>query len=288
MRKAIVTIVHGESYRRRWSAHALPTWRRYAARHGYRSIIVIDRPLDESERARSRSIAWQKLLVAGHPEVEKHDVAVWVDADIVMNHRLAPCVVSALTTDKVGVCEEMELPTDALFAQMVRTNEKNLLEGCARLGIPHPTDPFRRYGLSEPPERYFNTGVMVIRPREHRELLEAVYYGYEDKGPGCLYEQVPLSFEISRKRQYEVLDPKFNVLYGKFFVALGCGRAKFAVIDGRAAILGAILGNVYFLHFAGIQHVMPDLGLLDLDASPIRLKRAKVRKRVMRELESLK
>ena len=285
MSKVIVTIVHGDAYLQRWRAHALPTWRRYASRHGYAGIIALSQRLDESPRAAGRSVAWQKLLIAGHPDIQKHDVAVWIDADVVINHNTAPCIVEAQKTDKIGLCEEMQLPDHPLFSLMIARNEANLVDGCARMGIPHPLEPFKRYGLSETPARYFNTGVMVFRPRQHRELLEAVYHGYEDRGAGCLYEQVPFSYEIARRGMYEILDPKFNVLYGKFYIALGCNFAKRAVIDGRVAILAAILSNVYFLHFASIQYLMPDLALLDFAHQPIRLKRQKARAQAMRELE---
>lgn len=286
MRKAIVTIVHGEDYLGRWRAYALPTWESYADRHGYSGIIAITAPLDASSRAQSRSIAWQKLLVAGHPEVREHDAAVWLDADIVINHQLAPCIVAAQSTDRIGLCEETQLPDHPLFSQMVGNIRSNLIEGCARLGIPHPLDPFKRYGLTDLPSKYFNTGVMVFRPREHGALFEAVYHGYEDRGPGRLYEQVPFSYEVARHGLYETLDPKFNVLYGKFYVAMGGHHAKRVVLDGRAAILAAILSNVYFLHFAGIQYAMRDVDLLDFRSSPIRLRRDKASARARLELES--
>ncbi len=43
------------------------------------------------------------------------------------------------------------------------------------------------------PEEVVQTGVMVFTPKQHREVLEYVYYNYEEKGLN--YEMRPLSKE---------------------------------------------------------------------------------------------
>src|SRR5262249_11172081 len=152
---------------------------------------------------------WQKLLIAGHPRARAYDVVVWIDADIVINHWLAPCIASSLSTDGIGICEETELPHEGLFSEMAKANLAFWQQAGEKVKIPHPLDPFRRYGFAERPARYFNTGVVVLRPALHREFLEGIYNRYEDKGPHCNYEQIPLSYELETKNKCEVIDPKY-------------------------------------------------------------------------------
>lgn len=287
-RKAIVTIVHGERYQRIWRRFSLPNWRRYAARHGY-ELLVLEQPLDTSLRARSRSIAWQKLLVAGHPNARTYDVLVWMDADVVINPWLAPCIASSLSTDQIGVSEETELPREGLFAEMVKANEGFWQVAGERLNIPHPLDAYRRFGFPDRPGRYFNTGVMVLRPALHRDLLQEVYDKYEDKGPYCNYEQVPLSYEIETRNRCEVMDPKYNVLLVQLLLAFGYphGPHAPALLSGRATFLARLLSRVYFLHFAGVHHLMPDLALLDFQSEPIRLNLVEARRALSSELAAM-
>lgn len=140
-------------------------------------------------------------------------------------------------------------------------------------------NPFRRYGFAVQPSRFFNTGVMVLRPELHREFLENVYRRYEDRGPGHLYEQVPFSYELAKTGQYEIIDPKYNVLYLKFLIGFrypwmwnAIAAPSRAIVSGRAAFLAGLLTNMYFLHFAGVQSLTQDLAFLNLDSDPIQLK----------------
>lgn len=52
--KAIVTLAIGEEYRHQWRTVCRANWQAYADKHGY-DLICIDRPLDDSKRARGRS-----------------------------------------------------------------------------------------------------------------------------------------------------------------------------------------------------------------------------------------
>lgn len=284
-RKAIVTIVHGEHFQRTWKQFSRPNWRRYAERHRY-ELLVLDQPLDQSPRATARSIAWQKLLIASHPQARRYDVLVWIDADVVINHWRAPCIVASLSTDRIGVCEETELPREGLFSEMVKANLAFWEQAGERAKMPYPLDPFRRYGFAERPTRYFNTGVLVVRPALHREFLEDIYNRYEDKGPYCNYEQIPLSYEMERHNNCEVMDPKYNVLLVQLLLAFGYphSRRSPTLLSGRALFLGRLLSNIYFLHFAGVHHLMPDLALIDSRSEPIRLNLDAARKALANEL----
>jgi len=77
----IVTMVIGDRYRALWGRYCAINWKAYAARHGF-GLFVIDRPLDPSETARQRGLAWQKLLIGTIEELKECDILIWVDADI--------------------------------------------------------------------------------------------------------------------------------------------------------------------------------------------------------------
>src|SRR3954453_2989499 len=56
-------------------------------------------------------------------------------------------------------------------------------------------------------------GVLVLAPKHHCQLLEHVYYSYEDHGGESMnYEMRPLSYEIQRQSLLHVLDSRFNAL----------------------------------------------------------------------------
>jgi hypothetical protein len=272
MRKAIVTIVVGDLVQAFWQRYSRPTWQKYAERHGY-DLVVIDKLMDTSLRARARSVAWQKLLIANDDRLGRYETVVWLDADIVINHHLAPCIAEGMRKDRIGICEETKFPPDPLFSEMSRQCKELILASSAKRGIPYPLDPHRRYGFSEPAKLSFNTGVMVLRPALHRRLLERVYTEFEDKGPDTLYEQVPLSHSIVESGLYEVLDPKFNVHFSKLAAGLGMLVTSRPLADGRIGLIAALLNVSYFLHFAGVWAVlMNDLALLDLDSNPMRVR----------------
>jgi hypothetical protein len=271
MRKAIVTIVIGDAMKAFWQRYSRPTWEKYAERHGY-DLVVIDRPIDTSPRAAGRSVAWQKLLVTGDRRLTPYDVVVWLDADILINHHRAPCIASTMISDRIGICEEMKLPSDPLFSEVIRNWQNHVLFNSAKRRLAYPLDPHRRYGFSEPAKLNFNTGVMVLRPALHARLLGRVYEEYEDMGPGTLYEQVPLSYCIAESGLHEILDPKFNVHFVKLAAGLGMLAVARPVIDGRIALIAALLNVSYFLHFAGVwAKLMKDLALIELDHDPVRV-----------------
>lgn len=285
MKKAIATMAIGERYRTAWRTTVEPNWRRYAQRHGY-DIVCFEEPLDESDRARSRSPAWQKLLILGREELASHDVVVWVDADICINIHRAPCIVASRKTGNIGLCQEMTLPDVPLFSLFNERIERLQRSVRLRHGVDPDADRYRRHGL-ENPGILFNTGVMVFDRNVHRTLLERVYDQYDYKGPGRHFEMGPLSYEIAAEEAYEVLDPKFNVLFLPFVQAFArVADSPNPILNGRIALLGAVFSASYFLHFAGIGVPVNDLRFLDLDRDPARLRPGRLAQALRNELAS--
>jgi hypothetical protein len=270
--KALVTLTIGRGYRDRWEKLCEPGWRAYAEKHGY-DIVRIDRPLDTTQRAVNRSPAWQKCLVAGHPEVMRYNRAVWLDADIVINAEDAPCVVQGVPEEKVGAVNDWGDPETfriRLARQAVRSGAQGKKSALPRT----PAAYYADFGLFPGFESVVQTGVMVLSPRRHRELLEMVYYSFEDRGEAFWnYEMRPLSHELLKAGVVHWIDSRFNARWLAFkltyypflFAENGGSRARGVIgmvlraldpagapvsAKTRECVTAAFL-NSYFLHFAG-------------------------------------
>src|SRR5437870_3310658 len=93
-KNAIVSIVIGDRYQTAWDRACKSTWTAYAQKYGY-DIVIIQCHLDESDRARARSVSWQKLLVLSQPWARHYERVVWVDSDIVFS-KTAPDILKSV------------------------------------------------------------------------------------------------------------------------------------------------------------------------------------------------
>ena len=256
---AVVTLAIGRGFAARWHSLGEPLWRRYCERHGY-DLICLEEPLDDSVRARSRSPAWQKCLVLGQPFAHRYRQIVWVDADVLPNPG-APPVGEGVPPELVGAVDEYATPTPELH----RRTLAKLYDFWEATGVPFirnetPREYYRVYGLPDAFDAVVQTGVMVLSPSHHRELLEDVYASYEDKGTGWNYEMRPLSYELLRARCVTWLDPRFNTIWGSH-KALHFPFLLNRPDDPRAPELVArALRDTYFLHFAGSVDEMAAAG----------------------------
>src|SRR5215471_18812114 len=214
MKAAIVTLAIGDAYLNRWRAHCESGWSRYAERHGF-DLIVIDRPLDQTPRAVARSPAWQKCLVLRPDIAGSFDRVIWIDSDVLINDR-APSIAEGVPLGKIGATDECVFPSREVRRQILMA----LTQGADNPGLAKtfatcldPADWHAAWGLPRSDVRSIvQTGVMVLSPRHHRELLEHVYYDYEDRGEQPWYEMPPLSFEIQKQGLLHGLDSRFNAL----------------------------------------------------------------------------
>jgi hypothetical protein len=247
---ALVTLALGPRYLARWRAYAEPAWRRYAARHGY-DLICIDQPLDTSPRARGRSPAWQKLLVLEQPFAGRYERVVWVDADVVINPA-APPVAAGIPVERVGAVDEFATPTPALYRRaLLRLYTAWEARGVDFVRNETPADYYRAYGLPARFEQVVQTGVLVLSPSHHRELLRSTYDRYEDRGPALNYEMRPLSYELLDADRVEWLDPRFNVPW-LVYAALNAPELLERPRDARLGVyVQRALAAVHFLHFSG-------------------------------------
>jgi hypothetical protein len=265
MKKAIVTLAIGKRYEAIFEQYCRSFWSQYADKHGF-DVIVMTKHLDDSARSHSRSPAWQKCLILSQPNVQKYDQVVWVDSDILINPD-SPDLTLEVPLDKIGAVDEYATPTkEDHYNTLKRLYNSWSQDGKEFVNNLTATAFHRNFGLDGEFESAVQTGVMVLSPRYHRELLEYVYHNYEDKGEGSWnYEMRPLSYEIITKHLECWLSPKFNMpwpFFKSFMYPFLNAQPSFIErklrklgLDPQAPLLKecvttAFLNN-YFLHFAG-------------------------------------
>lgn len=281
--KAIVTLAIGQRFIKMWQGLCKVNWQNYADKHGY-DLICIDKPLDNSERAKQRSPAWQKCLILSQDFARSYERIVWIDADILINSLNAPCVVEGVPKDKVGAVKDGSLfsglNAELMLRRSAHYNQSDLSQ--------EPRDFYKSYGLPDTYEEVINTGVLVLSPQNHRNVLEMVYYNYEEKGrPELNAENRPLSYELLKNDQIHWLDPRFNVNWYDYLILhypflLSPIESPESLeqktlenrIDNHLRWLVRNIGaklcattafmNSFFLHFAGGY---PDMNLVNLKAT---------------------
>jgi hypothetical protein len=261
--KAIVTIAIGEKYYANWKNFCEPNWKQYADRYGF-DLVCLDQPLDTAERARGRSVAWQKCLILGQDFAGSYDQIVWIDSDIMFN-ACAPDITTGVPLEKVGAAHETTFSP-------VYLKRAFKLWPTAIINYT-PQEYYSRYGLQGDCDKVLNTGVMVLSPRFHRTILEHVYYSYEEKGGREWHmEMRPLSYELVKANVVHWIDPRFNLMWPSeeimrypfllqpppqngFHARI---KRKFSRVvnssssqELRAACLNATFQSCFFLHFGG-------------------------------------
>lgn len=261
MTTAVVTLAIGDNYLGRWRLLCERGWRQYCDRHNY-TLLVIDKPLDESQRARGRSPAWQKCLVLEPPLASRFDRVIWVDSDIVINPG-APSIDANLSPELIGAIDENTYPTpesrQTIINSLVASWEKANPEISSNWATFR--DPAAWHALAGLPKRgryMVQTGVLVMSPRHHRDLLRHVYDAYEDRGGVQMnYEMRPLSFEIQEHGFQQWIDNRFNalILFLQLYQNVLLRQPLKNTVEQLRFIQSAYATN-YFLHFAGCQNLM--------------------------------
>ena len=250
----------GDVYLRRWRDMCELGWRAYAERHGY-ELIVVDQPIDTSPRAKARSPAWQKCLILNPSLAGVHDRVIWVDADILINPG-APPIVKDIPIEAIGAVDEHVYPSAAARLRIIARLVEHWRGIDARISLNWESflDPAEWHAFAGLPKRgrhMLQTGVLVLSPRHHRDLLEHVYDHYEDTGGEHLnYEMRPLSFEIQERNLQHVLDARFNALVSMLILQKEMELNRGLSPQDITALLASEYRRNYFLHFAGRHELM--------------------------------
>ena len=273
IKKAIVTLIIGEHYSKRWRKLCAANWQKYAELHGY-DLICIDQPLDDSSRAKSRSAAWQKCLILSDERVKKYDRVVWIDSDIFINPN-SPCVVSHIPEDKVGAVSAF-----AQFYEPLPGKEQILINRIVEFWNWPYRNAKEYYSGALLPDSFdqvVQTGVMVLSPHKHDSILEYTYHHY-DETPLGNFEMDALSYELLKTNCVHWLDDKFNKVWVACMVMdypfllpqkkieikpirvwkrLTRGHYQLPPKKVATPALNTAFLNNYFLHFAGTAQYMP-------------------------------
>jgi hypothetical protein len=250
-KKAIVSIQIGEPTQREWNDVFRKSWVPYAEKYDY-DIIVIDNYIDSSPRAAARAPHWQKLLICEVPEVQQYESVVWLDTDVMINYHTAPCIVSSWSGEKIGIVSERESLRDYPGAK------ENLYDRYERtLGHYHTLEErYRLSGLGDGVDDYSNTGVFVIDPRRHRDILREIYTTYQENEYSAK-EETPFSYHIYKNNLTERIDPRFNRLW--YFEIIrnypAClwpkVRQRPEGVTALAFCVNMAWHNAWFTHFTG-------------------------------------
>jgi hypothetical protein len=250
---ALVSIVIGDDYGAVWRRTSRPTWEKYAAIHGY-DVIAITRPFDTSDR---RSPAWQKCLILGQSWSHLYQRIVWIDADIVINIS-APNIldsagplhqVSATLVDDQLSLAEKHILMERLWKETIAPDQAMARWRRLQRNI------YIQNKIETEESNMVTTGVMVLSPSHHRNLLEEIYAAPElSRG----YEQPHLSHAILRQGLLHEISPRFN--WGIWGPAiLSCPDIVEPPLDSVGPYLPFIQGEfakAYFLHFYQMYHVL--------------------------------
>lgn len=272
---ALVTLAIGENYLNQWEKLCRKNWEQYANKYGY-DIICIDTPLDNSERAQKRSPAWQKCLVLSQNFSKKYERIVWIDSDILINTSNAPCIVKDVPVEKVGAVNAWQFSTpEGITESMRRIIEVMKSDGAPITFGLTPQAYYAGYGLSPEFDKIVQSGVMVFS-HQHREILEKIYYSYEDKGrPEWDFEMRPVSYELIKAGCVYWIDHRFNVvwftykhLYYPFLIKVSQEKSLEKIFPSLEKLcLSSAYANSFFFHLAGGPPVKDEMALVDTEAT---------------------
>jgi len=260
VKTAIVTLAIGDTYLERWRRLCEPGWRAYAEKCGY-DLLVIDQPLDVTARAAARSPSWQKCLVLQSSITGRYGRVVWIDADILIN-AAAPPITEGVPIEAIGITDEHTYPTPELRLRIINHLTHAWMEVDPKVGRNWETflDPAAWHALAGLPRRgryMIQPGVMVLSPRHHHELLEYIYYRYEDQGGDQMnYEMRPFSFEVQERNLQHWIDARFNALVSMLIWKRQMELNRLITAEECSSLLAWEYRQNYFLHFAGRHDLM--------------------------------
>ncbi|MBU7585803.1 MAG: hypothetical protein KAF91_23465 [Nostoc sp. TH1S01] len=280
--KAIVTLTVGQKFSQQWKNFCYKNWKNYADKYKY-DLITIDEPLDVSERAQNRSPAWQKCLILSSAKTRNYSQVVWIDADILINTEVAPCICSMIPEDRIGGVKADAYPSKEIYYRQLKLRYEiwskqnvNYIDNLT------PYLYYKNYGIETNINEIFQTGVFVASPKHHCHIFEKVYHEYEEKGASAWnYEMRPLSYEIIRSGLVEWLPPEFNLTVNTYFnthyeFLINSPRntnryirkvSKLLKLEDFAyerQCIQTAFKNSYFCHFAGsgfskMKYILPTL-----------------------------
>jgi hypothetical protein len=277
-KKTIVTLAIGEKYLNNWKTYCKPTWEAYAAKYNY-EIIVVDKPIKQLHEEKIRPLHWQKLFIFSHPEVSNYENVVFLDADIMINHHRAPCIVEAnkrIDETRIGAVAFDRYLDDDLNAYIIGIRKGNFLTYEKRLELAKkeqgnpmrlPEVDFSKIYKEYTPDNKniprINSGVFVLKTSLHAEFWEGIYFSSlkEAKdnwvnGTEIDIDQSYIVYKLWQKQNYNLLDERFNTI-APFEHAIHY-PFTYIITDEflQKMCWSTMLANTYFLHFTRCASMM--------------------------------
>lgn len=259
MRKALITLTT-QHYNEIWENSCSTSWNKWATKNHY-SIIRFKSEIDNSDRAKSRSHAWQKLLAIASNEAQDFDYCYWVDADTFINPN-SPDPTKGIDTSEISVT----LETGSPYSQDSQVIKQSWLEAYKTSHNNVSWDKrgyFESWGFDSKNRPLFNTGLIGFSPKKHSSFFKDIYTFWEEGGSDTLWgEMIPVNLAIQAKhKQHQVLDSRYNRLAFPWSYAWSSQetrRTAMALLNAVEEInfeedfIRQIFNESYFLHLAGV------------------------------------
>lgn len=230
MKTLLVTIAIGEKYLQEYYMLFYNSQRNYAIKNGYDFKVITDF-LDKNNKYKT-TISFNKILVCNQEWSREYDFIVFVDADILININSPPIHNYIDYGKNIGIVNEYSQPTKE---RRIMIQKHMGWESSAK-------DYYKLSGFDIQTDMVLNSGVLVMQPKIHNELLINIYNNYVETSRshsrGYHYEQSCIGYELQKNKKFIILNNKFNSLW------------PIAKIDNKKT-LQEYYNNNYFIHFAG-------------------------------------
>lgn len=216
-RLLMVVIAIGDEYNTRYRQLFWPSHKRYCDLHGY-DLLVINSFIDSCEKDPSLT-SLQKALVCSLPQAATYTHVASIDADILINTAIAPPLLEAFNeSQKIAIVDEASQPTRELHAKIV---EHKGWESS-------PSEYYRMSGFDLTTPHLLNTGLYIAQPLRHRSFFERIYAQGKANGRGhprgFHYEQSLIGYHLQGDAIFELLDNRWNAIFGLYLKSLSFGR----------------------------------------------------------------
>lgn len=248
MRVALCIITIGDDCRRQWEETFAPSVRDYADRCGY-EVHHLTGPIDHET---TRHPAWQKLLVAGLPEMADLDRIVYLDSDILISP-IAPPIAETVPDGRIGaVTWQGSYGENDLMMEVIRATWRwNNAKWVRELKPKCFADLLEAAGYPRT-EDHCNTGVFVCQP-QHAPLLADLYANAAENERSSLEQSALTDFLCRSHRQLlHPLDRRFNTIWD--FEKIAYYHFLDQLYPTSTIIMQCIastLARCWALHFAG-------------------------------------
>jgi hypothetical protein len=232
MKVLLTTIACGEKYLEEYNNLFYESQKKYAIKNGYDFKVITDF-LDKTIQ-NNYTISFNKILVCSQEWSNDYDFIIFVDADILININSPPIHNYIDYEGCIGIVDEYSQPSKE---RRLKIQQQMGWETSA-------ADYYKLCGFDIQTDMVFNSGVLVLQPKKHKDFLQNIYDKYILQSishyRGFHFEQSCIGYEIQKNKLFKVIDNRFNALW------------SLTKIDNIENItLNKYFNEKYIIHFAG-------------------------------------